>query len=832
MRHFALLLLIACKQPTSVSGSARLLINEVVVRPGAETPWVELYNAGDAPANLAEYALTGATLPNASLSPGEYVVVDHWAEGGVELLRGEERVDAVAFDWVPLEEQDDTKLRWLPQPGDTIGRNAASDDTDTAADWAVLGGRDAAGETKGARNLHPLVGWATGALPDTAGSAAPSRDEPAKARWTVMIFADVNDPAIASVEARYMEEVRKIGSDQNVRFVLQVGRTRSAARHEITKNVDWNASRITPPDGEERNPATSGALAAFITWAKTNYPANHYALAMIGHGNGWKGINVIGDEVMTMSELRDGLNALGQPFDVLYMHSCLMGMLEVGRQLIDRTRFWVASEEVLFANFEWKPWVEALHANPGMEPAALADSIANAYAAGMVTANERGFTIASIDLNGLAPMMTAVSAWATALKTDMADIKVRKVRDDNGNVRVNKDARAKAEQFKSKEFKDLRHLSELVAGLPLSAAPLSAGVNGAFAALVRVEQHGARHPNAHGLSIYFPKNLTQTEGSDQGFDDTSPSPHLYALDAEIKVPSIRPSQHSRPDDAGFLFPGDSTWDEFLHRFYKPTADACIVRNRSCVQSVTLVVGQKAEITGQGSSDGDPQGGGHIDSYWWDKDATVDNPADPPAYAVGMQYGTCAEDCDRDEADTATDDPDASGSTLTFSCDMPMMRGITLNAWDEHHHNGRLHGEGPFNQGRHWLHFNESTDGVSVECVPKQTSLVPTQPSLAAGEDMEYAAVIVPATGSFVSASVTLPAALVFESVDCPQPYELCAYDAGSHSVHYSGLTMPEGALVSIWTSLPAGASCTSLVAQGVFNDGSDDLLFDVETVCL
>jgi hypothetical protein len=228
----------------------------------------------------------------------------------------------------------------------------------------------------------------------------------------------------------------------------------------------------------------------------------------------------------------------------------------------------------------------------------------------------------------------------------------------------------------------------------------------------------ANRPLAMGLHIYHPRalyetyynqageyiNLTET---DWAFDMPYPSDTIYALDPEAKIPGfILNPDHSDKIEQGFLFPIDSDWDSFLIRFYKPTADACIrIASVGCLPFATIEVGQTVEISGVGSSDGDPSDGRFYLKYWWDKDIYSDTGGPMENYVYGQSYEYCIEDCDRDNMDTTSDDPDVEGDVWEFTCEQNGLNNMMLWIWDSHHTNNRSGWENLANNlGNHLLHL--------------------------------------------------------------------------------------------------------------------------------
>ena len=110
--------------------------------------------------------------------------------------------------------------------------------------------------------------------------------------------------------------------------------------------------------------------------------------------------------------------------------------------------------------------------------------------------------------------------------------------------------------------------------------------------VIIIERHD-KHNRAHGLSIYFPRDQVyfrkyiRCNGKvkyERPFDYPKPSKEedwsglwrMYAEDHTIangKVPYIGNPPHPWPETPNLLFRDSTRWDEFIHRFYKPCADA-------------------------------------------------------------------------------------------------------------------------------------------------------------------------------------------------------------------------------------------------------------------
>ena len=132
------------------------------------------------------------------------------------------------------------------------------------------------------------------------------------ASWTYMVYmgADNNLSRAGLVDLNEMESV---GSDGNVNIVLQAEFSDQYTPDlDSSYGYDWGTLRFLVANDNDTSDVNLAAgtsignqdmgdpdtLSAFITWATTNYPADHYALVIWDHGAGWK------DRVLQRGSLR------------------------------------------------------------------------------------------------------------------------------------------------------------------------------------------------------------------------------------------------------------------------------------------------------------------------------------------------------------------------------------------------------------------------------------------------------------------------------------------------------------------------------------------------
>jgi hypothetical protein len=874
---------VAIARPAIVAPTPDLTINEILYWPGTTSDpgsWIEIHNPGPGDVALVGWRLkrdsqSGTVqLPEWILPAGAYLVVytgagtddpdfsdgagDYHAGGavaplqeesdGVGLYRGATIVDFVCWSrtggYEPGVVHDDavaagqwtdgdfydalqtaTGLKTRPvMAGETIGRDRDSTDSDDPDDWFGLGGIDAVAATPGAQNLHVIEDLLEGPAAALQAEGGATIAAPAKKAWTVMVYRDYRDFKGGAWDS--MNAMESVGSDANVNVVFQLADPTISLRVFMQK--DDHPTKIRSPFWiiGGTNPGDPAGLTGFINWTEANYPADRYLLVIDGHGAGWKGV-LVGDDLLTMTELKDALGAFDTKVDVVWFYACMMGQLEVARQIADEARGMVATEDLAYDVFEWAFFIEQLEqaaAAGVVTPGRLADKLAAYYS---IDHKHHGYepnlAVAAVDLarvkNDLVPK---VDALGSALLVAMESLVKLNDPDDNIQIRVKHEAQEAADKFAYKDFKDLGHFAELVK--PITASAQATAVDNALqqwgSGGIRALFTGSGHADSHGLSIYFPHDLVLPndiciyrpgKAADpcdnpytRAFDYPWPSDHLYATDAAALVPRVAAEDHALAGDPGFLFPTLVHWDEFLHRYYKPVADACIIKGGRCVNVIVLPVGAFVPLSGQGSSDADgptrndvPDNNVGVERFYWDFYTRSDSPAAKPEYKYDTHYPDCdTDDCDRNDVDTVDDDHDAQGRRVDFHCTAPGTYFIRLMVWDEHNDQVREHYENPaHNGGKHWIHFNVDDDWLKVTCLMPPATKTAWPYSVALGDTIHY--------------EITLPASSQIGDgalgwVNDPLPMEVtpdglvtcnfgtCALE--DHTVVWEGMMLPGAVL--------------------------------------
>lgn len=777
--------------------SPGLKINEILYNPlEDDIEWVELFNKGDQPVNVKNFTLTNreaatlATLPDWFIPPCAYMVVhfgpgtndDNFAAGAAHFLAGsnidafdnsrdevalysgnpsaDTILDFVAYSgaaevteghafkhakeaniWKAGDffstsgsAEDPFSMPVIVIPGETIGRDRYSTDTNTSKDWAGIGGKDSLEETAGSLNFTSVT------FQDPVAIKKRKKKE-----WTFLVYmaADNNLQQYGFADLKKFE---KVGSGKYLNIVVladfatidlapSINGLQTAAKIYIKKDKKSELELIPEPDTGDQE-----TLSNFLIWAVEMFEAKRYYFLSWGHGGGWKGLawdDSNGYNRLTMGELADALSN-GPKFNIMAFQNCLMASIEVAYQLQKSAEYMVASEEVAtvwnWGGWSWDTVLEKISANPNIASDELAkftvSETEKAYSSFLADLINKGTdpdittllnarTISALDLKSanFSELISELSAFAKQLNDGIEDWgKVKTVHDEpkdnvqrrlssllQGSSMVDSYPMRKVER---PDHRDLYRLAESIQKDGLIADDWKSHakkVMDMVGKVVIARENGGLHKNATGLSIYFPKAQTYSETGGVSEADISPfdtplssgnkDRELYAADDDATAGV----DHPLPPAKDFLFPIKTGWGKFLHRFYNPVADASCVRhdapdNEIGKSSCAAKIGQKVDLRAKGSSDSD----GKLKKYYWDFDQ-----------ATNKDEG----DYDRDGKvkDDKDDDLDAEGMKAEYECKVEGEHKLRLMVWDDHYTVNSP------TSGDHRKHYQVDTETVTIDC---------------------------------------------------------------------------------------------------------------------
>jgi hypothetical protein len=387
----------------------------------------------------------------------------------------------------------------------------------------------------------------------------------AKRKWTFMVYLS-GDNSLASAGLVDLNEMKKVGSNDGINVVAQFdnGKGHRTLRYVLSKGGSLDKDVVK--NLGKTNTGDTAVLIAFINWAVTSCPADHYALVVWNHGNGWddediyrsaveRGITPVRrgtvvekagrkrvgfDQLRVLGQnrwrralfvnslggaiadrgiayddnARDFLDnaemktvvaaarkAMGHKVDILGMDACLMSMVEVIYELRNSISYTVGSEETEPGDgWPYDTILQALSANPDIEPRDFAAAIAEKYAVSY--SDDQPVTQAACDVTVLQSVIAALNDLAKKLSGSLLEP-------------VSKSAilqaRVQAQAYERADYIDLADFCLLLAAdpsVPQLVVPCQNVVQAVQKAVVGYSGTGDRKANSHGLSIYFPMKAT------------------------------------------------------------------------------------------------------------------------------------------------------------------------------------------------------------------------------------------------------------------------------------------------------------------------------------
>jgi len=191
------------------------------------------------------------------------------------------------------------------------------------------------------------------------------------------------------------------------------------------------------PADSELDTGRVSTLQNFIRWARQTYPGSqHTMLSIINHGGGWapdlgdaeqrraavttqaggwRGMSLDFLSAYSLSTVNTGevfknLGDMGK-FDVLFFDACLMGMVETAYEVQPYAQYFIAGENLLWAELPYDKYLAPDVLNGLTTPRDLATTIVQRYNHG----SKAPYTIAAVDASKLPDLRDKTNALAQAL---------------------------------------------------------------------------------------------------------------------------------------------------------------------------------------------------------------------------------------------------------------------------------------------------------------------------------------------------------------------------------------------------------------------------------
>lgn len=339
--------------------------------------------------------------------------------------------------------------------------------------------------------------------------------------WTILYYANADGDRAADIWDD-LNELEAAGAGEAVRVVAQVdwpeggpAGTAEGVRYLVRPDEDRAqlASEIVATLGET-NQGDPAALADFLVWGMTTYPANRYALFLGDHGGGWAGCcldTTAGasgqSDHLSLADLDQALAAAtagGARLEVIAFAASLMSQLDVLQTVQPYVTFAVASPGLVPGSaWDYQTVLAQLNAEPLIDSRQFAADLVIAFVNAQRQLNGDEFvSMTAVDLARVPALTGAVEMLAAALAVDPA----------LGSA-IATDARRGAQRYGEATLEaerlaavDLLHAAAIMAEVAPDGDLRNAAVETGTAvvdALV-ADERGAGVPAGRGIALYWP----------------------------------------------------------------------------------------------------------------------------------------------------------------------------------------------------------------------------------------------------------------------------------------------------------------------------------------
>jgi hypothetical protein len=335
-------------------------------------------------------------------------------------------------------------------------------------------------------------------------------------QWTIMIYMNAANDLSQYSLLNFTQMQKATVAGTNVRTIVQWKQVPSlpypaqfngTRRYLVQQSSSSGiASQLVQDLGTGVDMGSPNTLNSFVNWAKTYYPANHYALIVWDHGAGWqRGIQTsatrgvsFDDEFGTSIQTWQMSQAIGSNhFDILAWDASLMQMAEVADEIRDKVDYIVGSEESPpGAGYPYNLILQRFNANPTDTSRNLSKAFVDAMINGYASDASDKITQSSIDASKLPSVMTAVKDLGSALTANLtaATPTIQAARTNGQSYSLTQ----------SRFYFDLWDISTRLDAANIPAITTAdAELRAALSSAVVWEGHNALSPNSHGLAIDF-----------------------------------------------------------------------------------------------------------------------------------------------------------------------------------------------------------------------------------------------------------------------------------------------------------------------------------------
>ncbi len=403
----ALVVLAACSNPLSITTDGQTAKAEIFRDPvrAINMTSADAYEQDDSQTAAKTIAITGTVQEHNfyddatdwlkfSATSGKTYVIESWVVGVADTY-------LYVYDGTTLKASNDDKASG--DYGSKISFTATATKTYYIKSYSY-GGR------KGTNRGYTISVTESGG----GGGGGITLPQPAK-QWTIMVYLDA-DNNLSSYGTKDIQEMQQVGSDANINIVALWDNSSTVHGYYYVQN----GSSTLLQDLGEVNMGDPQVAKNFITYVKTNFPADKYGFVYWNHGGAvdrgvcWDDTNS-GDhlsEVEQLSLMNYGVSTLGKKFEFVGFDACLMATAEIYYQYRNVANYMAASEQTEPGDgWDWT-WISTIKTTPSSNGAVATKAIFDKYKAWYSSSSD--VTFSTVNLAYAAQLGTAINDFATA----------------------------------------------------------------------------------------------------------------------------------------------------------------------------------------------------------------------------------------------------------------------------------------------------------------------------------------------------------------------------------------------------------------------------------
>ena len=336
--------------------------------------------------------------------------------------------------------------------------------------------------------------------------------------WTIMVYLCGSDlESSGGLASLNLEEMCSAVLPEDVNVLVETGGTSTWYWDGIETDV---LGRYQVMDGSLEEAETvelasmgdPSTLTGFIQWGIETYPSEHYGLILWDHGGG-NADGVCYDELydgdnLTLPELGSALNDTGVTLDFIGFDACLMASLETAKAVSGAGYYLVASQETEPGQgWDYESMLNAIGEDPSMQGDALGKVICDAFldkCLRLDCADEA--TLSVIDLSAVDMLDRTFDEYTSGMAMAADDVEalnsVASGADQTESYGGNTDAEG---------YCNMVDVADLVSNTQDYVQTDGSGLLRAIDEAVVYSVHGDSRENSHGISVFYPIEVTEDE---------------------------------------------------------------------------------------------------------------------------------------------------------------------------------------------------------------------------------------------------------------------------------------------------------------------------------